>query len=180
MTNGYTVEDKIRAVRTLQRFGGLTTDGVAAARQLLGSSNLSKSTLHGWLKLYSSAIEPNSEPIAEPYRTAKKEPDPQTVADIVSKADDDLAQMFEDTARIYLERASDPSAIADTKGKDAVMTAAIAIDKMRVLRGLPTEIIQVLPLIDEVSKKLAKHGKSFTELMTQIASRLPDEGEVLQ
>lgn len=56
-----------------------------------------------------------------------------------------LDDMFEEVARRYLQHSVKPEVIDATKGKDAVIAAATAVDKMRLIRGLPTEIIALLP-----------------------------------
>lgn len=54
---------------------------------------------------------------------------------------EELADVFERVARQYLDRALSDEAIGDTKGKDAVIAAATATDKMQLLRGKPTLIV---------------------------------------
>ena len=53
-----------------------------------------------------------------------------------------LGDIMEETARNYLAQANDPFVIAATNGRDAVFSAAIAVDKMQLLRGQPTEIVE--------------------------------------
>lgn len=129
---GYTTEQKALAVEVIAREGGLTREAVSTVRQLLNAPGLSKSTLHGWW--VANRTEPNrTEPI-------KKNVIPTPVR---QQASDSLDDIFEHVARLYLERAAQDSVVSDTKGKDAVITAATAVDKMRLLRGLPTEIVQL-------------------------------------
>ena len=80
---------------------------------------------------------------------------------LVKREKKELADVFEEVAYSYLTRASDQDAIDDTRGKDAVMTAAIAVDKMRLLRGLPTEIIVLVPGFTEAIKKLGRDPEQF-------------------
>lgn len=66
-------------------------------------------------------------------------------ADVVTQQKTDLAALFERVSERYLEHALDDDVIEEMSGKDAVIAAATATDKMRLLRGLPTEIIEVVP-----------------------------------
>lgn len=177
MSNEYSVDDKIRAVRVLQRFGGLTNEGIAAARKLLDAPTLSKSTLYGWQQKFGSTIELSAEPLPELGRNTQKTPEPEQVAAIANQADNDLAQMFEDTAREYLNHARSPEVITDVKGKDAVIAAATAVDKMRILRGLPTEIVQVMPILMDVNRRIAESNLQITlmDLLMSISRQLPSK-----
>lgn len=49
-----------------------------------------------------------------------------------------LVELFEEIARAYAARALDATAIADTRGKDAVIAFATATDKIQLLEGKPT------------------------------------------
>ncbi len=70
---------------------------------------------------------------------------------------EELADLFERVARLYLDRALAPDTVSETKGKDAVIAAATAIDKMQLLKGAPTAINQNTYLTDEQkAKKLAE------------------------
>lgn len=51
-----------------------------------------------------------------------------------------LGELFEEVARLYLARAKNVDAVDETKGKDAVMAAAIATDKTQLLKGEATSI----------------------------------------
>lgn len=75
---------------------------------------------------------------------------------LVRQSKKEIADVFEDVAYKYLARAGEQDAVDETKGKDAVMTAAIAVDKMRLLRGLPTEIVVLVPGFIEAIKKLGQ------------------------
>ena len=80
----------------------------------------------------------------------------------------DLASMFEDLAYKMLEFAGDPDVIDDMSGKDAVMSAAIAVDKMRLLQGLPTEIIVIMPqLMDALHQAGLDPVETFQKLIAR-------------
>ncbi len=54
----------------------------------------------------------------------------------------ELSDLFENVARTYLENAVDPQCVMKTGGQQSVTAAGIAIDKMLLLRGQPTSIVQ--------------------------------------
>jgi transposase-like protein len=65
--------------------------------------------------------------------------------ELVTEKKEELADVFERVAYKYLRHAESEDVIDAVAGNAAVVTAATAVDKMRLLRGLPTEIVQVLP-----------------------------------
>jgi hypothetical protein len=82
---------------------------------------------------------------------------------LVTIKKDDLADKFEDIAHLYLGHASRDDVLEAVSGQQAITSAAIAVDKMRLLRGLPTEIIDVAPQLTRL-----------VELMNQFNHSLPD------
>jgi transposase-like protein len=52
----------------------------------------------------------------------------------------DLASIFERVSRLYLENAARPATVRKTRGKDSVIAACAAVDKVRLLRGESTSI----------------------------------------
>jgi len=64
---------------------------------------------------------------------------------VIQKCDEkkeELGDLFEKAARLYLGRSLEPDVIAKTNGKDAMVTAATATDKMQLMRNKPTSINQ--------------------------------------
>lgn len=58
--------------------------------------------------------------------------------DVAKKRDGkkgELTVLFEEVLRIYAERALEQDAIDETKGKDAVIAMATALDKLQLLNG---------------------------------------------
>lgn len=74
---------------------------------------------------------------------------------IVTQQKRELADVFEDIAYKYLTHAAKDDVIEAVSGNAAVVTAATAVDKMRLLRGLPTEVIAIVP---DVVSALQKAG----------------------
>lgn len=66
------------------------------------------------------------------------------VTELREEKEEELAIICERVARKYLAQAEDPWAILLTPGNLAMTTAAIAIDKNRLLLGQPTSIVSNL------------------------------------
>jgi hypothetical protein len=73
----------------------------------------------------------------------------------------ELANLFESIAYKMLDHAGKPDVIEEMDGKAAVIAAATATDKMRLLRGLPTEVIEVIPGFVSALNALGKDPKDF-------------------
>ena len=77
-------------------------------------------------------------------------------SELVTEKKGELADLFENAAYKYISHSVKVEVIEETKGKDAIMAAAVAVDKMRLLRGLPTEIVVLVPGFIEAIKKLGQ------------------------
>lgn len=78
---------------------------------------------------------------------------PKILADTEDKKVD-LADLFERVVRINLEHAIKTTTVRDMSGRDAVMAAAIATDKMRLLRNQPTNINRNERTVEDSRKRL--------------------------
>jgi len=65
----------------------------------------------------------------------------ETVTGIRKVKKQSLAELFEEAARAYLARALESDAVSDTRGKDALIAAATALDKLQLLTGEDTQRI---------------------------------------
>lgn len=186
MASKYTPEQKALAVQTIRRFGGLTAEAIGHVRELLKNPSISKSTLHEWLKLYAPLAEANR---TEPPRTAEpntpervKKPTsllPTVTEEMMDEAEETLDRIFERTARNYLRHANLDKTLSETKGKDAVIAAATALDKMRLIRGLPTEIVSVVPDLLIINDLLRQQGKTLVDVIAVMKNKLT-AGPLLQ
>lgn len=124
-------DDKFRAdaVVTLQAAGYPDTPGVLA--RISKELGVPAWTLSRWAK-------------------GQQNPPPHQ---LVAEKKEDMAELFEIAALRYLKHASNEDIIKTTSARDAMMNAAVAVDKMRLLRGLPTEIIELVPGVIEALKK---------------------------
>jgi transposase-like protein len=90
-------------------------------------------TLNDWSHLAENAMNPNStRPVSPEYALE--------IAQLREEKEAALADVFEGVARKYLAHASKDDIVAQTRGRDAVFSAAIAVDKSQLLKGLPTSI----------------------------------------
>lgn len=87
---------------------------------------------------------------------------------LVVEKKEELADVFERVAYKYLQHAEHQDVIDDVAGNAAVITAATAVDKMRLLRGLPTEIVVMLP---DVLAALKVLGQEPSDVFNRIIQR---------
>lgn len=99
--------------------------------------NIPERTLNDWSHLAENAMNPNSKrPVSPEYALEIAQLREQKVAE--------LSNVFESVALKYLAHASEDSVVNQTKGRDAVFSAAIATDKMQLLRNQPTSITETV------------------------------------
>ena len=87
---------------------------------------------------------------------------------------DDLASKFEQIANAYTDRLLDPKVIEKSKASEASTVAGTAVDKMRLLRGLPTEIVAILPDVMQALQKLGKDPVMIFNDIIRRANELAD------
>ena len=75
------------------------------------------------------------------------------IAQLSEEKETTLCDVFESVARKYLAHASEDEVVAQTRGRDSVFSAAIAADKMQLLRGQPTSITEAVDR-DRISQLL--------------------------
>lgn len=81
----------------------------------------------------------------------------------------ELADTLEQVAETYAAHLLEPTTIMKTSAKDAAITVGTAIDKMRLLRGLPTEIVAVIPLLVQA---LQDNGLDASDVFNAMLARL--------
>lgn len=164
----YSEVEKATAVEIVRRFGGeISQEAVREIADVLGKSP-SKTTIWNWVQKRSEPIQKNEREKNQGGRELVVKP---TATIIESVAQETLDNMFEHLARRYLERALEPSVIDDMKGRELVTSAAIAVDKMQLLRGLPTEVISILPgLLQMIAQAGLDPVLVFQSLRSQLAA----------
>ncbi|KAB2865836.1 MAG: hypothetical protein K8L91_07885 [Anaerolineae bacterium] len=149
---GYSVDEKAKGIAIMRQFGGMTVEAIREIEAALGRKP-SKSTLSAWLNL---AIEPSdrTEPNM-PNRSERIKKAMVTEGDIQA-AQAELAEKFRLAAHKYLDHALKENVVEDTKGPQAITASAVAVDKMRLLQGLPTEILEVIPSFMQKAQRAGK------------------------
>lgn len=103
-----------------------------------------KAAALAWLDANEGNLLRASKDLKIPYSTLQSWRDGKAITEEITELCEgkkrDLADLFEEVARTYITRALDLGAVDDTKGKDAVIAAATATDKMRLLHEQPTSI----------------------------------------
>ena len=128
----YTAEEKQLAIGVINRHGGeITRAAMVDIRAMLDAPKLNKSTVSRWKRA-----------VTVPVATGLQ-PEKNAAIPVDDAADGALDDAYENVTRAYLEHALKEETINKMKGRDAVIAAATATDKMRLLRGLPTEIVTV-------------------------------------
>lgn len=146
----YSEVQKSLAVEIIARHGGeVSAVALAEVRQILDAPDLPKVTVWRWLQANVTSRKNAAPEVQEKARLA-------------------LDDIFEETARKYLEHAQGGSVIAKTSGTSAVIAAATAVDKMRLLRGLPTEIVAIIP---ELVAAFTANGWNATEMFNDMLSK---------
>lgn len=84
----------------------------------------------------------------------------------------DMANALEEVAWKLLDSMADSEAIADAPLQQRATAYGIAVDKMRLLRGLPTEIVALIP---DVVNALQSMGQSPAEVFNRIIQRAKQE-----
>lgn len=114
-----------------------------------------------------------------PVRTARRwceggvgAPPPPKVAE--SKKD--MAGALEIIAWRIITHLDNPDIISKLPAKDAATVLGILIDKMRLLRGLPTEIVALMPDVVTALDRLGQNPVEVFERIIQRAAELDEHG----
>lgn len=175
----YTVEQQLMAVDLIRKNGGkIDKKTIQAVRTMLNAPTINQPGLRNWWLKYKDT--PPAEVLKKAYgdwitprELVEKGIDPRAAA-LRNEAEDNVGSLFMAIAKTYLEHALKPEIIEKTKGRDAVWAAAVSIDKVRLLREVPKEVIDMLPSIIDLAKK---KGLAPTEMFQQMYAymlRLPD------
>lgn len=164
----YTKDQRALAVAIVGRHGGMTREALIEVAVALGVDTISTATLHRWLPKSETEKKKETE-------TEKKESVFSFPLGYEQGVDRALDDVFEEVARRYLAHAVKGDVVKDTKGKEAVIAAATAVDKMRLLRGLPTEIVEILPSIQQLHALLTARGSDPAAVFNAMIAKLDAE-----
>lgn len=128
----FTESERALALDILRRNGGneITKSVMQEIQNMLGRP-VGRTTLHRWIKV---------ERRMQLLEGKSSIPD-----EVRMRATETLDAIWEQRARELLDQVGKPGVIEKMSGRDLIISAAVATDKMRLLRGLPTEYIQALP-----------------------------------
>ena len=88
---------------------------------------------------------------------------------LIQDKKDELADLFEQAAKKYVSHAIKDDVVSKSSGAGAMTAAAIAVDKMRLLRDLPTEIIGVLGVVQDAYAAIAAIGEDPETVFRKLA-----------
>jgi hypothetical protein len=161
----YSDAQKAIAVEIVRRANGTVSNAaISEIREKLGLPDLSDRTIRNWIEASDLKKSlPRKKEISELENS------------IEAKAEKALDLMFEETARTYLDHASRSHIVNRTSGNAAVTAAAIAVDKMRLLRNLPTEIVQIMPML---VAEMDRAGMNASDVFQAMLTRLKEQNEV--
>lgn len=164
---GYSDGLKAIAVEIVHRNNGvIDVATLEAVRIALDAPNLPKMTIYRWVQSHEDNKN-NLESLS--VVTAKKQVARIAAQQAIEQAQEALDKMCEDAARRFIEHATKKSVIERATASQAMTSAGIAIDKMRLLRGLPTEIIGILPdLVQAISNAGLKPSDVFQEMLNSL------------
>lgn len=157
----YTEAQKAMAIEIVRRNNGvLDVATLSAIRDALQTPKLPKMTIYRWLE----ACDRESQPGASPKKATTRKP-PSVRAETQSQAAVTLDVILERAARRFIKHAMKQEVVADASAREAMTAAGIAIDKMRLLRGLPTEILGILPDVIAAFGGAERASAAFQELI---------------
>lgn len=168
----YNAKDKALAVGILERNGGMTAQALAEIRAILNAPQLSTETLHRWWGEAGSAGKSKTKIKTEKPAPVSTRP---ITPELMQEAEVALDDLFETVARRYLQHALDSKALERLGGKDAVTAAAIAVDKMRLIRGLPTAIVEIMPVVVKLHEALESAGLNPADVFERMIQRVQAE-----
>ncbi len=91
---------------------------------------------------------------------------------VVAQEKKDLATLFENIAHKALGVVDE--GIEEEDAKSAMTVAGIAVDKMRLLRGLPTEIIDVAPQLSRLVELMKQFEHKPEDVFARMIERYED------
>ena len=102
------------------------------------------------------------------------------VSEIRNEKKAELSEIFERAARTYLENSLDDSSVSRTGGKDSIIAAGVAVDKMLLLRNQPTSIVQTqqsqVEHIVKITRQVAQmNGDTVEETLSVVMDLIEPE-----
>jgi len=133
----YSDIDKARAIAVVRTMGGLTKDALREVDRLLGK-HVDKSVIWHWL-------QENPQIEIEPYR-------PDVTAVIQDTRNHVISRMQSSLVKI-VDRSNNDTVIEAASLKELMLSAAIAIDKLKQFAGLSPELEHRIGLLQQACNK---------------------------
>jgi hypothetical protein len=156
----YSDADKAMAVEIVRRKNGVIDTVCLSDIQTAIGKHVTSPSVRLWVKQFAGEV---SEEKKKNF-TEKKVKELQAIQQVVAKK---LDEKLEAAAHKFVDHATNDTVVNVMTGQQAMTAAAIAIDKMRLLRDLPTEIIGAIPV-------MIKIADLFKELEWDAATTLED------
>lgn len=162
----YSDVQKAIACELVKKNNGVVDDAtVAAVRLAIEEPDLPRMTVWRWWKHYQSLAVADT--VTGPNVTDVTDGTPRSVAPI-NREGWSLEQKLEAAAHKFLDHALRDELLIWLSAKDAMSSASIAIEKLRLTRGQPTEIVEVVSeLIAELERGGADARAAFQVMLNK-------------
>lgn len=140
----------------IRHMGHATKPALKEIKELIGK-DIPGTTVCGWYRKWKEAQ-------AKIDLDAGKGEDSVTIA-LVDAAKKPLDEIFESVARRFLEHAAHPDVIQKMNGRDALQGAATAVDRLHMLRDVPPELVNLLPVLTKVFKLHGDYARQAVEAL---------------
>lgn len=163
----YSDMQKAMALEIVARNKGvLDAFAMQSIRETLGVPDLKDQNVRYWMKTQKVLTTQKTE--SKPGATDKAS-EPLSVREAVAQK---LDEKLEAAAHLFVDHAVKPDTLEKLGGQQAMTSAAIAIDKMRLLRDLPTEIIGAAPELTELANFFREEGIEMSSAIRKWRERL--------
>ncbi len=149
------------AVEIVRRNGGVIDTAVVAQVQAALGKPVTSVSIRTWVKQNK-----------ENFVGEKKQQSDLPLQEVVARK---LDEKLESAAHRFVDHATKDDIIDKMNGREAMTSAAIAIDKMRLLRDLPTVILGNALVLTELAEFLAERNQDFGEAQRQFLAMLREQ-----
>lgn len=159
----YSESERMLAVEIVRRNDGRIDTSTLSQIQAAVGKPVTAPSIRGWIKKEKNT--PKS------LREEKKEILSEPVEYVIRRK---LDEKLEDAAHKFVDRATSEGVVDSMGGREAMTAAGIAIDKMQLLRGMPTEIIGVTVELAAMAKRKGLDPHRALQSVLNRMRELPD------
>lgn len=173
----YSDIQKMQACELVKQHKGVIDEAILdEIRREIDEPKLPKMTVWRWWKHYQIVA---GQPVEEPKAPGKTDgyvgvTFPSASSDVTDVTGESLDDKLERAAHKLIDHALRDELLLWTSSKDAISAATEAIKTMRLLRGMPTEILAVLPELVEVIRRKGYDPAQAIKTMHNQFAALPD------